>query len=255
MLDKATINKLRDMKLSAMADKLAWQQEHPEVHILSFDERLGMIVDAEWMTKRERRINRFIRQAEFSFPAVIEDIDYHEKRGISKHDVLRLSDCSYIQRKQNVIISGPTGVGKTYIACALGRCACEQGISVNYIRMNDMFILLEEAHATSSYAALRKRLTSVQLLILDDWGPKQFSTVECHELSELFELRYGKSSTIITSQIPHTSWHELFPEPTLADATLDRVVHNAFKYNLSGESMRKKLAMRQFEEVEPCQKR
>jgi DNA replication protein DnaC len=248
MFDKATINKLREMKLSTMAAKFAWQQEQPDVQTLSFEERFGMIVDAEWMAKHDRRIDRFIKQAQFRFPAAIEDIDFHEKRGITKPDVLRLSDCLYIQKKQNLIISGPTGVGKTYLACALGRCACRLGIAVMYIRISDLFLSISEAHATSSYASFRKRPISVPLLILDDWGIKPFSMVECHEMSELVEMRYGRASTVVLSQLPHTSWHELFPDPTQADAVLDRLVHNAFKYNLTGESMRKTLALRQFDE-------
>jgi len=248
MLDKATTNKLREMKLSTMAAKFAWQQEQPDMQVLSFEERFGMLVDAEWMAKYDRRIERFIKQAQFRFPAAIEDIDYHEKRGITKQDILRLSDCLFIKKKQNLFISGPTGVGKTYLACALGRCACQLGIAVLYIRMSDLFLSLGEAQATSSYAALRKRLASVALLILDDWGIKPFSMVECHEMSELAELRYGRASTVIISQLPHTSWHELFPDPTQADAVLDRLVHNAHKFNLVGESMRKTLALRQFEE-------
>ena len=248
MFDKATLNKLRELKLSTMAAKFAWQLEQTDMQALSFEERFGMLVDAEWMAMHDRRTERFVKQAQFRFPAAIENIDYHEKRGITKPDILRLGDCLYIQKKQNLIISGPTGVGKTYLACALGRCACQLGISVMYARMSDLFLSIGEAHATNSYAAFRKRPASVPLLILDDWGIKPFTMVECHEMSELVEMRYGRASTIILSQVPHTSWHELFPDPTQADAVLDRLVHNAYKYNLSGESMRKTLALKQFEE-------
>jgi len=245
MLDKATLNKLREMKLPAMAAKLEWQQGQPEIHSLSFEERLGMLVDAEWLDKKDRRSDRLAKQAGFRYPAEIEDIDYSEKRGITKADILRLGSCLYIQKKQNVILSGPTGVGKTYIACALGRCACRQGIRASYLRTAELFLSLEEAHAAGSYAGLRKHLGAVPLLILDDWGMKPFSMAEAYEISELAELRYGRASTIISTQLPHTAWHELFPDPTAAEAILDRLVHNAFKYNLSGESMRKTLAMRQ----------
>ena len=248
MFDKATLNKLQEMKLSTMAAKFAWQQEQPDMQALTFEERFGMLVDAEWMAKQDRRIDRIIKQAQFRFPAAVEDIEYHEKRGITKPDIMRLSDCLYIQKKQNLIISGPTGVGKTYLACALGRCACQLGIAVMYVRMSDLFLSISEAHATNSYASFRKHLASVPLLILDDWGAKSFSMAECHEISELAEKRYGKTSTMILSQLPHTSWHELFTDPTQADAVLDRLVHNAYKYNLLGESMRKIIALRQFDE-------
>ena len=248
MLDKTTLNKLRDMNLSAMADKLTWLQEQPNTQSLSFEERFGMLVDAEWLAKRGRRIERFIRQAEFRFPAAVEDIDYYGKHGIAKEDILRLSECSFIQKKQNIIISGPTGIGKTYLACALGRCACQLGIAVRYYRTSDLFLLLEDARSSGSYVAFRKKLKNIPLLVLDDWGMKTFSMDECHEVMELAEIRYGKTSTLISSQLPPTSWHGLFSDPTLADATLDRLVHNAFKYNLTGESMRKALAFRQFQD-------
>jgi DNA replication protein DnaC len=246
MLDKATLTKLREMKLTAMAAKFVWQQEQPDMQSLSFEERLGMLVDAEWLAKDGRRVERFIRQAEFRFPATVEDIDYHDKRGITKRDILRLSDCSYIQKKQGVILSGPTGVGKTYLACALGRCACQVGIPVRYFRISDLFLTLQDARASGSYSSLRKRLANVPLLILDDWGIKPFSIHECHEVMELAELRYDRASTFISGQLPLPSWHDLFPDPTLADAILDRLVHNAYKFNLTGESMRKTLALRQF---------
>jgi DNA replication protein DnaC len=246
MLDKATLNKLREMRLSAMAAKFVWQQEQPGIQSLSFEERFSMLIDAEWLAKHDRRIDRYIKQAEFRFPAVVEDIDYQEKRGITKHDILRLSDCSYIQRKQNVILSGPTGVGKTYLACSLGRCACQQGMAASYVRTSDLFLALEEAHATSSYISLRNRLAKVPLLILDDWGLKPFTMAESHEIMEIAERRYRNASTFISGQLPPSSWHELFPDPTLADAILDRLVHNAYKFNLTGESMRKTLALRQF---------
>ena len=246
MLEKVTLNKLRDMKLRVMAEKLEWLMNKPDTQTLSFEERVGMIVDAEWLDKHDRRIERLVRQADFCFPAIIEDIDYHNKRGIAKSDVLRLSDGSFIQRKQNLIITGPTGVGKSYIACAIGRCACQFNIAVRYINISDLFISMEEARTSKEYLSFKKRLASVPLLIIDDWGVKSFTLSETHGLRELFELRYGKSSTLISGQVPPTSWHGLFPDPTLADAILDRLIHNAYKYNLNGESMRKAIAEREF---------
>ena len=250
MLEKTTLNKLRDLKLTAMASKYEWQQEQHEIRSLSFEERLGMLVDAQWLDKHDRRVNSLAKQAGFRYPAAAEDIDYREKRGITKADILRLCGCLYIQKKQNVILTGPTGVGKTYIACALGRCACQHGFAVKYLRTADLFASLDEAHAAGSYPALKKRLGSVPLLILDDWGMKPFSMAEAYEISELAELRYGRASTVVSTQLPHHTWHELFPDPTVAEAILDRLIHNAFKYNLAGESMRKTLALRQFADEE-----
>jgi DNA replication protein DnaC len=251
MLDKATLTKLREMKLAAMAARLVWQQEQPDMQSLSFEERLGMLVDTEWLARCSRRVERLIRQAEFRFPANLEDIDYHSKRGMTKNDILRLSDCAYIQKKQGVILSGPTGVGKTYLACALGRCACQLGLAVRYFRISDLFLTFQDARASGTYSSLRKRLAKIPLLILDDWGMKPFSLDECHEVMELAELRYDRASTLISGQLPVASWHELFPDPTLADAILDRLVHNAYKYNLAGESMRKTLALRQLQDESP----
>ena len=247
MLDNATINKLRDMKLSAMADKFAWQLEKPDMQSLSFEDRFGMLVDAEWLDKRGRRINRLIRHAEFRITAAVEDINYLGMRGITKADVMRLCDCVFIQRHQNLILSGPTGVGKTFISCAIGRCACNLGIASHYIRVSDLLLEFDEARSSKTYLSFRKRLAGIPLLILDDWGLKGYSLGESHDLMEIFERRYDKASTVISGQLPPSSWHELFPDPTLADAILDRVIHNAFKYNLTGESMRKTIALRGFE--------
>jgi len=247
MLDKTTLNQLRDMKLNVMASKILEQQAQPDILRISFEERLGMLVDAEWSSKRRRRIERYIRQASFRFEAVIEDIDYHDKHGISKDDMMRLSEGGYITKKQNIIFSGPTGIGKTYLACALGRQACYQYISVKYLRVTDFFMMLSDAHLENRYASFRKKLIRIPLLILDDWGMKPFTIEESHEIMELTEMRYQYGSTIFSGQLPHSKWHELFPDPTLADAILDRIVHNSYKFNLTGESMRKTMAVHQFE--------
>ncbi|MEN6360315.1 MAG: IS21-like element helper ATPase IstB [Smithella sp.] len=246
MLDKTTLNQLHDLRLHTMSAKLSEQQNQPDILSFSFDERFGLLVDAEWMKKRGNRIERYVQQAQFRFPAVIEDIDYTGKHGISKKDVLILSEGGYLRKKQNVLVSGFTGIGKTYLICALGRCACCQCLSVRYIRTPDLFLELADAQLDGKYSSYRRRLAKFSLLILDDWGMRPFTIEESHEILELMELRYQNGSTIISSQIPYTSWHELFPDPTVADAILDRIVHNAYKFNLSGESMRKTLAEKEF---------
>ena len=247
MLDNATVNKLREMKLSAMANKFAWQLGKPDMQSLSFEERFGMLVDAEWLDKRGRRIDRLIRHAEFRIAVAVEDINYYEVRGITKADVMRLCGCTFVQRHQNLILSGPTGVGKTFISCAIGRCACNLDMAARYLRVSDLLLAFDEARSSKAYLPFRKRLAGVPLLILDDWGLKGFTSGESHDLMELFELRYDRASTVISGQLPPSSWHGLFPDPTLADAILDRIIHNAYKFNLTGESMRKTIAMRGFE--------
>ncbi len=245
MLDKATINQLHELRLHTMAAILSDQEMDPKMQELPFDERLGMLVEAEWMKRRERKINRLVQQAQFRFPAVLEDIDYEGKQGISKADILRLNECTYLRRKQNIIISGLTGIGKTYIACALGRSACIQNFTVRYMRIPDFFIEVSDAQIDNRYSSFMKKFSSIALLVLDDFGFKSFTSEESQEILELMEHRYNVSSTIFVSQLPSSNWHNLFPDPTVADAILDRIVHNSYKFNLIGESMRKVLSERQ----------
>jgi DNA replication protein DnaC len=245
MLNKTTLNQLHDLRLHTMAAKLAEQMEHPDLDALPFEDRLSLVVEAEWLEKKSSRISRLITTAGFRFPATVEDIEYQGKHGITKADIQRLCEGSYLKKKQNVILSGPTGVGKTYLANALGRWACYQGTAVAYIRIPDFFVRLSDAQMEGRFTAVRQRIAGVPLLILDDWGLRKFSQEESHEMMELFERRYDNASTIISGQAPLSCWHELFPDPSLADAILDRVVHNAYIYNLSGESMRKVRAERE----------
>jgi DNA replication protein DnaC len=247
MLDNATINQLHDMRLSAMACCFKEQQGRNDIGPLSFEERFGMLVETEWLSRRNKRFDRLVKQAGFRLPAVLEDIDYTGKRGITKPEMLKLSLGTYIKRAQNIFFSGPTGVGKTYLACALGRAACAQGVQVLYTRVTDYFNVIFASSSNYRHKPLRDKFVSVPLLILDDWGLKKFSVEESHELSELFERRYGRAATVISGQIPSTSWHDLFPDPTQADAILDRIVHNAYAYNISGESMRKALGKKDLE--------
>ena len=173
--------------------------------------------------------------------------DSQGKRGISKADVLKLSLGGYIKKALNLFLCGPTGIGKTYLACALGRAACAQGHQVLYTRLPDFFHWTAAAQGNRRQAPFHDKCAKVPLLILDDWGLRKFSFEETQELSELFERRYGRASTIIASQVPSGSWHELFPDPTQADAILDRIVHNAYAYNITGESMRKTIGKRSLE--------
>ena len=244
MFDNATLNKLKELRLGAMAEGFREQQNTINVGSLSFEERFALLVEAEWLSRRNKRTGRLVRQAGFRFPAAIEDVDWQSKTGISKPEILKHSLGAYIKKAQNILLSGPTGVGKTYLACALGYAACSQGIRVIYTRVSDFF---QRVFEKSSF---RGRCAQTQLLILDDWGLKKFSLEETAELSDLFERRYERSSTIISGQVPRTSWHELFPDPTQADSILDRIVHNAHIYSISGESMRKAIGKRSLESAD-----
>jgi DNA replication protein DnaC len=249
MLNQATLNQLRDLRLYTMAAKFKELNEQPDVPSLSFEEHFALLVETEWLARYNRRTNRLVAQAAFRFPAVIEDIEYHGRQGISRPEILRLSVGGYLKKAQNILISGPTGVGKTYLVCALGRAACIQGIQTFYIRVADLFQRLADAQMDNRYSQYRDKLAKAPLLILDDWGLKKFSLEETHEIMELLERRYGRAATIISGQMPVSAWHDLFPDPTLADAILDRIVHNAYKYSISGESMRKTLAEKDLETV------
>jgi len=247
MFDNATINHLHDLRLGVMAACFKEQQQKPDISSLSFEERFALLVEAEWFGRRNKRTERLVKQAGFRFPAAIENIDYMSKKGVTKADILKLSLGTYIKKGHNVILCGPTGVGKTYLVCALGRAACSQGLQVLYIRLPDFFRCAFASNLQGRQSRFQEKCAKVPLLILDDWGLKKFSLEETAELSEVFERRYGRVSTIISGQVPVTSWHELFPDPTQADSILDRIVHNAYAYNITGESMRKSIGKRGLE--------
>jgi DNA replication protein DnaC len=255
MFNNATLNQLHDLRLNAMADCFRKQAElrsanNHSIASLSFEERFGFLVEAEWLSRRNKRTERLIRQAGFRFSAAIEDIDYSGKKGISKGEILKLSLGNYIKKAHNIFFCGPTGVGKTYLVCALGRAACAQGFQVIYTRLPDFFRGTFAARVHGRQAHFRDKCAKAHLLILDDWGLKKFSLDETAELSDLFERRYGRVSTIISGQVPSTVWHELFPDPTQADSILDRIVHNAHPYNITGESMRKTIGKQSLESID-----
>jgi DNA replication protein DnaC len=250
MFDAATLSQLHDLHLPAMAESFREQQQKNDIRSLSFEERFALLVEAEWINRRNKRTQRLTKQASFRLSAFIEDIDYHNKKGISKPEMLKLSLGTYINKAHNIFFSGPTGVGKTYLVCALGRAACMQGFQVLYIRLPDFFRWVFAARSNGRQAPFRDKCAKVPLLILDDWGIKKFSLEETAELSDLFERRYGRAATIISGQVPSTSWHDLFPDPTQADSILDRIVHNAYIYNITGESMRKTIGKHSLESTD-----
>jgi len=250
MLDNTTLNQLHDLRLPVMAENFKVQQTAGDITSLSFEERFGLLVEAEWLHRLNKRSERLTRQAGFRFTAAIEDIEWQGKKGITKPEILKLSLGSYIKKAQNIFIAGPTGVGKTYLACALGRAACLQGYQVIYIRVPDFFRWTFSTQSSHRVASFRDKCAKVPLLILDDWGLKKFTPDEADELSNLVEKRSGQCSTIISGQVPYTSWHDLFLDPTQAESILDRLIHITHIFNITGESMRKIIGKRSLESLD-----
>lgn len=240
MLLQHTVDLLYAMKLNAMAEGFKEQMSQADIHELCFEERFSLLVDRQWNYRENRKIKRLLDGAKLKINACIEDIDFKAPRGLDKSVILRLADCRWIQNAENVIITGPTGGGKTYLACALANKACRMGLPAFYIRIPRLFQELGIAKADGSYAKVMKRLLRTKVLILDDFGLAPLAQAERHDLLEIIEDRYGISSTIVTTQLPTGSWHDAIKDPTIADAILDRIIHNAHKITLKGEeSMRK----------------
>jgi DNA replication protein DnaC len=239
MLNEQTFEKLYSLKLHGMAQALQEQLKQPDISSLAFDERLALLIDRQWSWKENRRLQRLLTQAKLKLNACIEDIDYKKQRGVDKSVMLSLAGCEWIARTQNIIITGPTGVGKTYLACALANCACRNGHAAFYVRCPRLFQHLSIARADGTYASLMKKLTRTKVLILDDLGLTPLTDPERRDLLEVLEDRYDLCATIVTSQVPIDLWHDTIGDPTIADAILDRLVHNAHKITLKGGSMRK----------------
>lgn len=240
MLNNPTIDKLQAMKFTGMLKGYIEQCQDPDCQALSFDERFGLLVDREAVERDSRRLASRLRKAKLRLPAAIEDIDYHHPRGLDKRLMTALASGDWIRRHHNCILTGPTGTGKTYIACALANKACREGFSVLYHRAPRLFEDIARAKGDGRYPRLMNALAKVDLLILDDWGTALLTDQQRRDLFEIIEDRYERRSTLIAAQLPIEHWHDIIGEPTLADAILDRLVHNAHKIALTGDSMRKK---------------
>lgn len=243
MLKEPTVEKLKALKLHAMVT--AWNSQHsqPDVAALSFDERLGLLVDAEWMHRENKRLGRALRDAKLRIErACIEDIDYPAKRELDRAIVRQLATCRWIAEHQNVVVTGATGTGKTYVVCALAQQACRTGHRALYRRASRLYQELALAHADGTYVRLLGKLARADVLVIDDFAMAALPTDRRNDLLEILEDRYGRRSTIIASQLDPKRYHEYLGDPTVADAVCDRLLHNAHRLVLKGPSRRKEEA-------------
>jgi DNA replication protein DnaC len=238
MLNHPTLEKLRTMRLAGMADAFQEQLSQP-LPDLDFESRLGILIEREWYLRENRQLKRRVQQAKFKQAACIEDIDFKHPRGLDKANVLELARGQWINQHLNLLITGPTGCGKTYLACAFAHRACLTGFTSRYYRLPRLWHELKLAKADGTYSNWLSTLAKVDVLILDDWGVVSPDVEQRRDLLEMVDDRYQQRSTIITSQLPTTHWHEHLNDATLADAILDRLLHNSIRLELKGDSIRK----------------
>ena len=239
MLTQPTIEQLKSLRCMGMAEALREQLQTPESASLSFEERLAFLIERELLLREQRAILGKLRHARLREQACIEDVDYKASRGLSKMLMNQLALCHWINNKENVLITGPTGTGKTYLACALAHKACRMRLGARYIRLPKLFQTLDIAKADGSYAKLLEQIAKTPLLVLDDWGVAPMTDANRRDFLELIDDRYQRSATLITSQLPVSLWHDSIGDATLGDAILDRLIHNAHRIELTGDSMRK----------------
>ena len=248
MLNQPTIEKLHTMKLHGMADAFCAQLETTDMSELCFEERFALLVDQQWLWKENRALARRLRSAKLKEHGVIEDIDYQHPRGLDRKLIRTLSSSEWVRQKQNLVLVGPTGIGKSWLGCALAHKVCRDGYSVLHKRMNELFRELAVAHADGSIGRMLLKLSRVDVLVLDDFAMAPLKESERRDFLEICDDRYQRRSMILTSQMPIAHWHEQIGDPTIADSILDRLVHNAYRVELNGESLRKTRARKSDEE-------
>lgn len=239
MLIQQTQEHLHTLRLTGMLQAFEEQLSQPAMGELSFEERFAMLVDREVLYRENRRLARLLKGAKLRVGACVEDIDYRHPRGLEKSRMASLTSLDWVRQSLNLCLTGPTGCGKTWLACAFGNEACRRGFSVRYLRLPRLFEMLRIAHGDGSYTKLMNQLLKTDVLILDDWGIQRVSAAQRNDLMEVIEDRHGRRSTLIASQLPTEHWHEYIGEATIADAILDPLLHGAHRINLTGESMRK----------------
>ncbi len=239
MLTQPLLDKLDQLGLAGFRTALEGQWQNSQYAELTFEERLGLLVDVECTRRANNRLHRRLQTARFALTATLEDLDLSAKRGLNRAQVLELAQAAWVPRHLNTLILGATGAGKTYLACALGRAVCEAGFAVRYERTSRLLQTLELAHADGSYPQLLRALAHLPLLILDDWLRDPLTRSQAQDLLEILDDRYGRTATLVATQVPVADWFSRLPDPTLADAILDRLIHNAYRLELTGDSMRK----------------
>lgn len=244
MLRHATLDQLGELKLHGMAKAFEEQLAMPEIGELSFEERLGLLVEREATERASRRVTTRLRKAKLREQAAVEDIDWRARRGLDKGQILRLASCEWIADHLNVLITGKAGVGKTFLACALAHKACREGYTALYLRLPKLLRDLQIARGDGRYDGLLHSYARTDLLVLDDWGLAPLGAPERRDVLEILEDRHGLRSTVVASQLPVDAWYETIGDPTLADAILDRLIHGAYTLTLEGDSMRRQRAQR-----------